>query len=351
MKRIHDRRWLTAVRILGIGIVVSACGTEDPGTEAPASTSAAAPPPRFEIQNIEGDLYQAGVRGGGGGHTTVFLVTPDGVILADPINAGFAEWLKNEFRERFDAQVEYVLYSHHHPDHASGGSVFADTATFVAHGNMAVALTGLPSNSVPMDTNGNGVIERSEARSLTLAGFDRDDTDGDGALSAAEVNAHTYPPDIIYQDQMTIRFGGATVEMHHAPPAHTDDMSVLLFPDYDVVFVVDFLQINRFPGGLSGFLAGYPVDNYEIAIDSVKALDFDTVIQGHSELIGTRSDIDAFLTLLRTTEAEVANAVAAGRSREETLETVMLPAYSDWLVYETRRPALVGNMYDFLSQE
>ena len=124
-----------------------------------------------------------------------------------------------------------------------------------------------------------------------------------------------------------------------------------MFPDYDVVLVVDFLQINRFPGGLSGFLAGYPVDNYEVAIDSVMALDFDTVTQGHSELIGTRSDVDAFMSLLRTTESEVAAALAAGLSREETLEAVMLPDYSDWLVYETRRPALVGNMYDFLSQD
>ena len=102
--------------------------------------------------------------------------------------------------------------------------------------------------------------------------------------------------------------------------------------------------------GLSGFLAGYTVDEYEVAIDAVRALDFDTVIQGHSDLIGTRADIDEFERLLLTTEREVAAAVAAGRSLEETLELVMLPEYSDWLMYEARRPALVSNMYEFLSQ-
>ncbi len=339
-------RWLTAIQVIGIALIVSGCSTENQGDNA----GAAAGQQQFEIVNIDGDLYQAGVRGMGG-HTTVFLVTPAGVILGDPIRADFAEWLKAELNERFDAQVEYVLYSHHHPDHASGGSVFADTATFVAHENMATSLERLPSNSVPMDTNGNGVIERSEARGGFLAAFDGDDTNQDGVLTAAEVNANTHPPDITYRDQLTVSLGGGTVEMHHTPPAHTDDMTVLLFPEQDVAFAVDFLQINRFPGGLSGFLAGYPVASYEVAVQAVQTLEFDRVIQGHSELIGTRSDVEAFMTLLRTTEAEVAAAIAAGRSLEETLDSVLLSDYTDWLLYETRRPQLVGDMYELLTQE
>ena len=347
----HYARWLTTtVKMVGIALIVSACGNRNPGAGAPAEAGPAVEQQPFEIVNIEGDLYQAGVRGGMGGHTTVFLVTPAGVILGDPIRADFAEWLKTELRERFDAQVEYLLYSHHHPDHASGGSVFADTATFVAHENMVANLGRLPSNSVPMDTNGNGMIERSEARGGFLTAFDGSDTNQDDVLTAAEVNANTHPPDIIYRDQLTVSLGGGTVEMHHTPPAHTDDMTVLLFPEQDVVFVVDFLQINRLPGGLSGFLAGYPVDSYEVAVDAVQALDFDRVIQGHSELIGTRSDVEAFMTLLHTTEAEVGAAIAAGRSLEETLDSVMLSDYTDWLLYETRRPQLVGGMYEFLTQ-
>jgi glyoxylase-like metal-dependent hydrolase (beta-lactamase superfamily II) len=215
---------------------------------------------------------------------------------------------------------------------------------------MIESLKHLPSNSVPMDTNGNGTIERSEARGGFLAAFGRDDTNGDDILTAAEVNAHTYPPEITYRDQLTVSLGDGTVEMHHSPPAHSDDMTVLLFPEQDVVFVVDFLQINRLPGGLSGFLAGYPVDSYAAAVGAVEALDFDRVIQGHSELIGTRADVEAFMTLLRRTEAEVAAAIAAGSTLEETLDSVMLPEYSDWLLYETRRPQLVTDMYQFLSQ-
>lgn len=327
-----------------IALVLSACSADDP-TPAQQATG-----PTYRIEHITGDLYQAGVSGAGQ-HTTVFVVTPEGVILGDTINSGFAEWLKAELRDRFDTHVEYVLYSHHHPDHASGGSIFADTATFFAHAEFATALDALPSNSASMDTSGNGSIERSEATGGMLNNFDSIDTNQDGALSPAEVNADTYPPDITYRDKLTVSLGDTTVEMHHTTPAHSDDMSILFFPEERVVFVVDFLQINRFPGGLTGFLSGYTIDDHENAVADVQALDFETVIQGHSDLIGTRADVQAFMTLLRTTEAEVSAAITAGLSMEETLDTVMLPEYSDWLLYENRRPALVGNLYEFLSQQ
>jgi glyoxylase-like metal-dependent hydrolase (beta-lactamase superfamily II) len=343
-------RRLAPTLVIGIALIVAGCDAQDQGAATEPAAGPAAGQDQFEMVNISGGLYQAGVRGMGG-HTTVLLVTDEGVILGDPIRADFSEWLKAELRERFDSQVEYVLYSHHHPDHASGGSVFADTAMFIGHENMVTNLTRLPSNSTPMDANGNGMIERSEASGGFLAGFDRDDTNQDGVLTSDEVNAPIHPLDVTYRDQMTVSLGGRTVELHHSPPAHSDDMTVLRFPEEGVVFAVDFLQIGRLPGGLTGFLAGYPVDSYETAVGAVEALDFDTVIQGHSEIIGTRADVAEFMTLLRTTEAEVAAAIAAGMSLEETLDSVMLSDYTDWLLYETRRPQLVGNMYEFLTQE
>src|SRR5688572_30147500 len=88
--------------------------------------------PAREIIPLTGDLYRAR----NGNWYTVFLVTPDGIILGDPINAAFATWLKNELATRFKVPVRYVVYSHSHFDHAAGGAVFADTAIFVGHDRM-----------------------------------------------------------------------------------------------------------------------------------------------------------------------------------------------------------------------
>ena len=86
-----------------------------------------------------GQLYRAQ----NNNHYTVFLVTPEGIIMSDPINRDFARWLKAEIATRFKVPVRYVLYTHRDWDHASGGVVFADTAEFVGHRNMLAALARL----------------------------------------------------------------------------------------------------------------------------------------------------------------------------------------------------------------
>ena len=119
-------------------------------------------PPR-EITQITGDLYRAN----NGNWYTIFFVTPDGIILGDPINAQFAQWLKGELDSRFAGKpVRYVVYSHSHFDHAEGGAAFAATATFVAHENMLRNMDGrypqMPGDMV--DRNDNGVIDRDRDR-------------------------------------------------------------------------------------------------------------------------------------------------------------------------------------------
>src|SRR5687767_8206842 len=94
---------------------------------------AAPAPPMRTITQVRGDLYkvQSGV---GVAAVTVFLVTADGIILADPLTPEFAAWLKGELATRFPGRpVRYVINSHYHYDHARGGGMFADSARYVAH--------------------------------------------------------------------------------------------------------------------------------------------------------------------------------------------------------------------------
>ena len=102
------------------------------------SWEAAAQQPKRAITRIAGDLY----RFQNNFHYSVFLVTRDGVIATDPINAEAAAWLKAEIAERFGQEVKYLIYSHDHVDHIAGGEVFADTAVVVAHDNAKAAILG-----------------------------------------------------------------------------------------------------------------------------------------------------------------------------------------------------------------
>ena len=79
------------------------------------------------ITHIAGDLY----RFQNNFHFSVFLVTPEGVIATDPINAEAATWLESEIDKRFARPIKYLVLSHDHADHSSGGEVFADTASAI----------------------------------------------------------------------------------------------------------------------------------------------------------------------------------------------------------------------------
>src|SRR3954447_440103 len=96
---------------------------------APAAFAQPRPgPPTRVIAQVKGNIYRAG----NGNWWSLFVVTPKGIILADPISPDFAAWLKAQLAESYPGvPVRYVIYSHSHFDHVEGGSVFADTALFV----------------------------------------------------------------------------------------------------------------------------------------------------------------------------------------------------------------------------
>src|SRR6187549_3448007 len=97
----------------------------------PALAQQPAAPVR-EISKIKDEIY----RFRNNNHYSVFAVTSAGIIATDPINAAAATWLKDELKKRWpDRPIKFVVYSHDHADHISGGEVWSDTATVVAHAN------------------------------------------------------------------------------------------------------------------------------------------------------------------------------------------------------------------------
>ncbi|MBM3492592.1 MAG: hypothetical protein FJX68_19550 [Alphaproteobacteria bacterium] len=82
----------------------------------PAQAQTAQQPVR-EITEIASEVY----RFRNNFHYSVFAVTPEGVIATDPIDADAAKWLKDEIAKGFGKPIKYLIYSHDHRDHISGG--------------------------------------------------------------------------------------------------------------------------------------------------------------------------------------------------------------------------------------
>ncbi len=303
------------------------------------------PPPTRSIVNLTGQLYRAQ----NNNHYTVFLVTPEGVIMSDPINRDFSRWLKTEIATRFKVPVRYVLYTHHDWDHASGGVVWADTAEFVGHANMLAELevppgtVGLPTAEQKMDANRNGLVERSEATGATVDQFWQFDANRDGALSGAEIArgpvGDVYPPSATFTARHTVTLGGKRVEMIPLGLAHTPDSTVLYFPDERAVFSADVMQIKRLPNALSPTIGAW-ID----ALRTITALDFDIAATGHA-LAGRKTDAVESLRYLEDLSKGVAAGVAAGRTLSELQKSLTLDAYKGFERWDTVRESHIASVY------
>jgi glyoxylase-like metal-dependent hydrolase (beta-lactamase superfamily II) len=253
--------------------------------------------------------------------------------------------------------VRYVLYSHHHWDHASGGAVFADTATFVGHENMlgnielGPADTALPGDAAALDANADGKLDRDEASDGFADNFDLYDANADGALSGAEVLrgpvSAVRAPDLTFDDRMTVTLNDAEAELIHVGRmAHTDDMSVVVFPAQRAVFVVDFISVGRLPFRT---MATGQLDAWLNSIRLVEMLDVDIVAPGHG-VVGELSDVTAHRQYIEELRDLVAAGIEGGTSLAELQSSVLMPAYRDWLNYDEWRPLNVEGMYHILTQ-
>ncbi len=246
----------------------------------------AAKAPKRSIKKIGQNLY----RYQNNFHFSVFLVTPKGIIVTDPINKGVATWLKGELKKRFNKPVKYLIYSHDHQDHSSGGNVFANTATVVAH-------------------------ERAKADII------------------AE-RRPTAVPDITFSDKMTVELGGQKVDLSYVGLSHSDNMIVMNFPAERSLYAVDFIPVKSLPYKT---LSDAYFPDWIDAIRQVEAMDFDTLVPGHGP-IGVKADAAAQRAYLEDLYGAVLEAARAGLSVDEMKETIKLEAYQDWAQYEAWLP-------------
>ncbi len=251
------------------------------------------------ITKIKGDLY----RFQNNGHYSVFLVTSDGVIATDPINEDAAKWLKAEIKKRFNQPIKYVIYSHHHDDHVSGGAIF-DDAKIISH-----SLTK------------KNIIDKKMNIRL---------------------------PDETFDTKKTIALGGKIVELIYPGKSHSSDCIAILFPEEKTVFGVDFISVDRLPYRT---LYGSFIPDWIESIKNVEALDFDIFSPGHGPAVGTKKDVKEHRQYFEALYTAVKKAKSKGLSLDEMKTTILLSAYKDLEQYDGWREMNIEGVYNSLTSK
>jgi glyoxylase-like metal-dependent hydrolase (beta-lactamase superfamily II) len=306
-------------------------------------------PQQRNIVNITGQLYRVN----NNTHATWFLVTPEGIIMGDPINRDMAEYLKTEFASRFKVPVRYVLYSHRDWDHATGGAVFADTAQFIGHVNMLPGLAAAataPTGNVPLsgeaarlDKNGDGLLGRGEATGQIALMLPLLDFNGDNIVTGAEFIRgplrDVHPPTTTFTDKHTVTLGGKTVNMSYVGTAHTDDGVVMHFPAERAIFAADVIQVKRLPVSIPPSIGAW-IDT----LRTINAIDYDHALTGHA-LAGTKKDVVEFQSFLEELAQGVAAGIGAGQSLAEIQKSLQLEKYKHIERWSTHRAPFIASVY------
>ena len=165
---------------------------------------------------------------------SMFVVTGEGVIAIESVNTEHAKGLLQAIRGVTDQPVKYMLHSHNHWDHASGGQVFKDAgAKTVAH---------------------------AEAVEWMKANTGRDMVVPDESWSG---------------NRKDITLGDTTIELHYLGMNHGLGMTVFLLPKQKVAYVADIVTPNRV---LFTIVPDFNIREWERSIEELIKLDFDQAV-------------------------------------------------------------------------
>jgi glyoxylase-like metal-dependent hydrolase (beta-lactamase superfamily II) len=269
-----------------------------------AQAQAPTPPP-FATTKVDGTENVYIFRYGG--HQSMFIVTPQGVIATDPISERRpAKPYIDAIQAVTKAPIKYVIYSHSHYDHIAGGKPFKDLgATFVAHRNAKARIDALKPDDV-------------------------------------------VSPDQVVDGKRNIALGGTTLELNYVGKNHSDSTLVMRLPKEKIIFTVDWIPIQgiQFRG-----MADTYIPDIEESMKKVIAMDWETLIPGHpgpgGKQTGTKDNAREELAYLQELSAAVKKAVSEGKSYADAQKDIKLPKYESWPNYGPFLPANIERYYDF----
>lgn len=177
---------------------------------------------------------------------TFFLVTDEGVLVADPISVEDAKLIREAIASVTDKPVKYVLYSHNHWDHVTGAQIFKDEgAQIIAHEKCRERIMQRPHPDVVV-------------------------------------------PDITFPGNHVMEFGGERIEMVYYGRNHS---SCLVFPflrNKKYMFLVDVVSPGAIPWGI------VPDTDFIGSVETLKQLekyDFEAIIPGHGAPLAPKSSL------------------------------------------------------------
>lgn len=263
----------------------------------------------LKVQKVADNLHCISNAGG-----NIAVLEADNKLLL--IDAGYARTAGDVAQKLYTFSpfpVKMLINTHHHRDHTGGNPVLGKDAEIIAHAN---------------------------CRKSMMAGLQPEESPKQMGI-----------PALTFKKEKEIRWGDETIRLIYFGPGHTNGDIVVVFPGAKVIHTGDL-----FFNGMAPYIDVKSGSDTGVWVKTIRHLaethpDF-TVIPGHGPITDMKA-WSRFADYLETLRNRVKKAIAAGKTREQAMETIDVSAFNDLSErgnFMTRKNN-IGWIYDELTRK
>lgn len=235
------------------------------------------------------------------------ISTEEGIIVIDTnVSHVHANNILKTIRDKTDAPIKYIIYTHGHLDHVNSTPIFMEQETkVIGHENVLDRFLKYK------------LLEDYHVRINSIQ-----------FQNKLGLNSFDFvKPDITFSKSYSFGLGGTDVHIIHGK-GETDDHCFIHVPKDDIVFSGDFF-IGSFPNiGNPLKVIRYEREWFE-TLEKIQALEPEYLVPGHGNILVGKQEIKAALQdvidALRFVHEKVIESINEGLSLEETVKSIQLP--------------------------
>ena len=213
--------------------------------------------------------------------TATVIFTEEGAILVDTLPFPQETRQVRDFIAQRRSKVLYVVNTHSHADHIYGTYLFPE-AEVIAH-YLCRRL---------MERYAEAALAEAKQQTPQLA------------------DVRLRFPELLFNETMTLRLGGKTIELNHSPGHSRDMITVYVYEDRLMIAGDTVMPVPYVVGG--------DLDDMIASLVAVKQKSIENLVQGHGELLlrGEIEDtLNANINYLKTVDRLVRERIARGVPR------------------------------------